>query len=859
MSHNAQFSRRSLSREVSLGLILTIFLVSTLSFFIALKVAKTRADVLLNAKADEFIQSLQDILIVPIWNYDYETIEVIGKSYLQNEHIAGITIVDSRGKTCVSVMKKDVVPVVTRSVNLRHYDLPMGFVEIALSSKHYNLRNRQLFWYFSVIILINLMTLIIMTGFLLRWSLNKPLQLLNQIVESYDPKKNVLPDSFSSMPYTEFMPLIETLNGMGDEIKQQMLELEDAEQKYRSIFESATEGIFQSTPEGKVLNANPAFAEILGYRSPEELIANVHDIGQQHYVSSKEREALVAQIKEEQVITFYEVQFKKRDGQIIWVSLNIHPVYDPHGKIHHIEGLVQDITVRKKVENQVRRLSTAVEQVAENMIITDDSGRIKYVNPAFELGTGFDLHDVFDHPHHFLGMDETEKMRYDDILLSTSEGNVWTGQLTSNKKNGEELIEEVTASPIKSPSGRFLGYVSVNRDVTLKAEYETRLRQSQKMEAIGTLAGGIAHDFNNILGVIIGCSELVRNSLHRRPQMGQAIKDIEQVLTASMRAKSLVSQILTFSRQDESKRIPLILSPLIKEVIKFLKATLPNYITINYIQEIDNGVVLADPVQMQQILMNLCTNSSQAIGQNHGEIEVRLSQADVLPHDKLSPDVAPGSYVVIRIRDDGPGIDEKIQHKIFDPFFTTKGVGEGTGLGLSVVHGIVKKHDGAIVASSREGEGASFTVWLPRVEHDDFKISVEPMVELPQGNETILLVDDERVLLDILDRILSNLGYDVEAHFCSSKALEAFNKRADEFDLVITDQVMPDLTGPQLTHEIRKRKPDLPVILFTGFNEVSLEMTDCELPRFDRVIKKPLMNSDFAFAVRKVLDDSQRR
>jgi two-component system, cell cycle sensor histidine kinase and response regulator CckA len=686
------------------------------------------------------------------------------------------------------------------------------------------------------------------SGFLLRWSLNKPLRLLNHVVESYDSKKKeFLP---VQMPYAEFRPLIDTLQGMGNEIQKQMAELEKAERKYRSIFENAMEGIFQSSLEGKVINANPAFARILGYENPKVLMDEIVDIGMQHYVIPRQREEFIKRLEQEKVINSFEVQFRKKDDSIIWVSLNALPIYDTKGNLKHIEGLVQDITKRKKAEIELTRLSTAVEQVAEHIIITDDNGRIKYVNPAFERNTGYELDQLFNKANRWLGADDREKRIYDEMLLRVKQGHVWTGRLTSRKKNKAIVIEDAIVSPIKSPSGRFIGYVSINRDVTLRAKYETQLRQSQKMEAIGTLAGGIAHDFNNILGVIIGCSELVKKAL---PQGHKAVQDIDQVITAGLRAKSLVNQILTFSRREESRKTPLILPPFIKEVIKFLRATLPNYINIRFNQQVKSGVVLADPIQMQQILMNLCTNSSQAIGPNRGVIEVALSEEDYTSADERTPDLSPGSYVRLDVKDNGPGIAEEIQHKIFDPFFTTKGVGEGTGLGLSVVHGIVKKHEGTILVDSREGAGAWFSVLLPRIEHRDLKIKVDSGSVLPQGSEKILLVDDENALLNILDRLLRSLGYDVEAYSNSAKALNAFLHKTEYFDLVVTDQVMPDMTGSQLACKIRRKNPKIPVILLTGFNEPLDGETQETSVKFDKILKKPLMHADLAYSVRKVL------
>jgi len=635
-----------------------------------------------------------------------------------------------------------------------------------------------------------------------------------------------------------------------------MSELRKAEKKYRSIFENATEGIFQSTMDGKVINANPAFAKILGYQSPEELISKIFDIGHQHWLNPEKREEFVKILQNDRVIKSYEVQFRKKDKTIIWVSLNALPIYDSHGDLRHIEGLVQDISERKKAETELQRLSTAVEQVVENIIITDAVGKIKYVNPAFERNIGYTLKEVYDIDHRFFGADKTEKKVYGQMLKTVEDDRVWTGRITSRKKNNDLIIEDAIVSPIKSPLGSFMGYVSINRDVTLKAKFENQLRQSQKMEAIGTLAGGIAHDFNNILGVIIGCSELATNSISKNHR---AVKDIEQVLTAGLRAKSLVSQILTFSRQEEDKKIPLILSPFIKEVVKFLKATLPKIMEIRVKLNTETGTILADPIQMQQILMNLCTNSSQSIGRNRGVIDVTLSNIDYENTDDLPPEINPGAYVILEVKDNGCGIPDKIIHKIFDPFFTTKSIGEGTGLGLSVVHGIVKKHGGTVTVKSKKGVGTSFCVILPGLEHADIKINIEQSLELPRGKEKILLVDDETTLVDILERILSNLGYEVHAYSSSLKALNAFKLKPGYFDLIVTDLIMPDMTGADLTTKIRKLNNKIPVILFTGINDNKIVQRDYKGIKFNRILVKPLRNADLVFAIRKELDGRRKQ
>ena len=842
-------SRRSISKEVSMGLILAILLVSTISFFIAYSVARAKAHEHLNAKADEYIQYLKEILVLPIWNYDYEAIEAIGKSFMQNDYIAGITIVDSRDKICVAEKKRNIVPIVKRSAKPTYFGEPIGAVEITLASGYFNIWTRQLFWYISFIILINLLSLILLTGLFMRRSLNKPLRQLDELVTSYNAGHSKFPRQ--EIPYVELRSFVETLQRMGQQIDDQMSAIQQAEKKYRSIFENAMEGIFQSTMEGRIISANPAFAQILGYDSPESLMENVTDIARQHYVDPEQRRVFTRKLLDEKVVSGYEVMYFQRNGEKIWISINARPIYDDRGHLMYLEGLVQDITLRKKTEARLRQLSTAVEQVADSIMITDRLGQITYVNPAFESSRGFALSELVDQHPDVLGVDAREISVYEEIWKTVNSGDTWTGRMVSRKKDGGTVIEDATVSPIKGDTGRFLGYVAVNRDVTEKAKIENQLRQSQKMESVGTLAGGIAHDFNNILGVIIGCSELV---LQNMPDGANPRKDMETVLEAALRAKSLVSQILTFSRQREGELRPLVLAPLVKEVTKFLRATLLVIIEMRVDTQGSEGAVLADPIQIQQIVMNLCTNAAHAMGAEGGELNISLSDLD-LDRDAVSriPELSAGPYVKLSVADTGCGIPKELLHRIFDPFFTTKKVGEGTGLGLSVVHGIVKKLSGAVFVDSTVNRGTVFTVFLPRLDHPDIEITAEQVSELPTGEERILLVDDEAVLAAILQRILSGLGYHVETRTRGAKALERFRDHPHRYDLLVADHTMPGMTGTLLIEAVRKIRPDLPVILCTGLKDRRMEIA-AEAVGVDRMLVKPIRRDELALSIREVLD-----
>lgn len=420
-----------------------------------------------------------------------------------------------------------------------------------------------------------------------------------------------------------------------------------------------------------------------------------------------------------------------------------------------------------------------------------------------------------------------------------------------------ETFYLVSKCPFRDENGQIIGLIGISRNITelkQKAEekdkLEARLQQAQKMEAIGTLAGGIAHDFNNILGVIIGYTGM---AIDDAPPDTKYQKDLEKVAIAANRAKDLVKQILAFSRQAQVDRIPIQIQPLIKEGLKMLRSSIPSTISITENISPKIGTVLADPTQINQILMNLCTNAYHAMEAHGGELSVALKSTFIGTNDQTTVlHLTPGEYVELTVSDTGVGIGPDVIEKIFDPYFTTKGVGKGTGMGLAIIHGIMKEYGGAITVDTQLGVGSTFHVYIP-VTHMGVIPEIKESEDLPKGKERILFIDDEELLAEMGKDMLERLGYHVTVRRSGVEALVTFQNTPNKFDMVITDQTMPDMTGSDLARRMMQIRPDIPIILCTGYSNL-IDEDSAKGLGIKEFALKPLTKGSISSLIRKVLD-----
>ena len=512
---------------------------------------------------------------------------------------------------------------------------------------------------------------------------------------------------------------------------------------------------------------------------------------------------------------------------------------------------LSDVAVLREKEKEISFQAYLLNQIQDQVIVTDLAGKIIYENDASskvnhkskEALTGNIVTISADSP--------SRGVMQKEIIENTVKNGEWQGEISGYNKSGDEVIMNFRTKLLKDNLGNATAIMGVSTDITQQKLIAKQLEQSQKMEVMGTLAGGIAHDFNNILAPILGYSEIL---LEEIPAENQTVRNnLEQIHISAMRASELVKQILTFSRQKDTEFKPIKAQIILKEAVKLISSTVPKNIVIK--QDIDDScpAINADATQIHQIIMNLLTNAYHAIGDIDGKITVTYRQKKELPQEVIENNGFISDFVCLEVADTGSGISEEILNQIFDPFFTTKEQGKGTGMGLSVAHGIVKKMNGHISINSEPGRNTLFSLYFPIDPGIKNSTEIRDNNDLPKGEEHILLVDDEEQILDMQKRVLERLGYRVSQKNSPLDALEAFRNAPYIFDLVITDMSMPVMSGDKLAKQLLELRPELPIILNTGFSE-KLTQSSAKEMGFREILMKPIIRKELAETIRKVLD-----
>lgn len=560
----------------------------------------------------------------------------------------------------------------------------------------------------------------------------------------------------------------------------------------------------------------------------------------------------------------YNIQHRvlRPDGKVIWVQTHSELVRDVDGNPERLIGTVVDITNSKQIEEALKESEARYHDFYDNSpdmyaSVDPKTAKIIQCNQTLADNLGYKKEEIIGrHIHDMYHADVLDRARkvFQEFVET---GKVHNAELQLKRKDGSKLDVALEVTSIRDGQGNIIASRSAWRDISerKRAEEEkenllNNLKQVQKMEAIGSLAGGIAHDFNNILASIIGFTQL---SISKVQKDSKTYASLNQVLDSALRGRELVKYILTFSRKTEQEVKLVQLPKAIKEVLKLIKPTIPS--TIEICQNIDknSGWVMADLAQIQQIFLNLCINAEHAMREKGGVLGVSLESVHInAGFNAIPTHLKEGAYLKLSVSDTGHGMSKEITEQIFKPFFTTKSAGEGTGLGLATVHGIVLSLEGGIIVNSELGKGSTFVVYLPKTKNALTKKS-QKSIPIPRGNERILFVDDEEDLVSLGKKMLEGLGYSVVTKTNSMAALECFRTDPQLFDIVITDQTMPGMTGDVLARELMKLRPEIPVILYTGFSH-TITPEKAKSIGIREFIMKPFLTSEIASTLRKVLD-----
>ncbi len=651
--------------------------------------------------------------------------------------------------------------------------------------------------------------------------------------------------------------------GIGIDItehKKQEESLRKSEEMYRSLFMRIPIGLYRTSPSGEILDANPALSDILGFEDADSLIGINATIFYDDPEDQKKQERLM---EEDGIIIDYEMPLRRRDGHLIWVRDNTRAVYNEKGERIYHEGSLIDITEQKKAIDEIRkseeRYRALVEGSIDGILMMDKERNILSCNSSLCKLFGYEEDELMGKSTRIFHPSDESFYSFGSLAYPRVKSmGYFKGEWGLIRRDGAEIPVEMAISPIRETDGRITGYISIVRDITErkkaekeKSELEAQLRQSQKMEAIALLAGGVAHDFNNILSVIMGNCDLCLLDL---PTKDPIRANIEEIKNASRRAADLTRQLLAFCGRQILEPKVIDLNSLIKNLEKMLLRIIGEDIELYTFLSEDLGRIKADPGQIEQVILNLTVNARDAMPRG-GKFTIETSNANLdEEYARKHVGVAPGSYIMLSITDTGTGMPPEVKERIFEPFFTTKEKGKGTGLGLSTVYGIVKQSGGNIWVYSELGQGTTFKVYFPKVEEPAHKLEekiVSP--EILGGNETILLVEDDETVRKLALRILKKQGYNVLEASGGGEALIICENYKETIHLILTDVVMPRMSGKELVERLMLIHPEMKVLYMSGYTDNVIAVHGI-LEKGIEYIQKPFTVEGLARKVREVLD-----
>jgi PAS domain S-box-containing protein len=623
--------------------------------------------------------------------------------------------------------------------------------------------------------------------------------------------------------------------------------LRASEEKYRLLFAGNLAGVFYADLDGAVLDCNDALVRILGYDSRQELLGrNLSDF----FSDPADREQLSRALRQGKALANFEESVRRKDGSVVWLLMNACLMEGPRGQPAIVQATLIDITERKAAEAERMLLMTAIEQSAEGIVITDATGTIRYVNPAFSRVSGYSREEALGKNPRLLKSGKQDEAYYRKLWTTILGGEIWQDEIVNRRSDGGLYIEEMTITPVRNQRGEITHFIAIKAEVTERKRLEQQLRQAQKMEAVGRLAGGVAHDFNNLLTIISGYGGL----LLEHPGIIEPLRGyVNEIRNASGRAASLTRQLLAFSRQQVLAPRVLGLNAVVANIEKMLKRLIGE--DVDLVTNLGESLwpVKADPGQLEQVLLNLAVNARDAMP-NGGVLtittaNVEMDSASAQTHFPLSP----GPYVLLAFNDTGIGMDAETQARIFDPFFTTKDKGKGTGLGLAMVYGIVKQSGGYIWVYSEVGKGTTFKIYLPRTaEEVDESGPGRSLVEAQQGTETLLLVEDEDAVRALVRNVLKERGYRVMEASRGQDALDLAEQYWGQIDLLVTDVVMPQMSGRELARRLANLRPQIKVLYISGYADNAV-WYEGGLDSAVAFLQKPFSPEALAHKVREVL------